>query len=176
MVQFGQKIRRVLSSEHNFQTNLRCKRDAHSRTGAEEIPQRALGDLELLQSGDRFGLGAVGVRANLTHVRYTVLIGLHLGCGHWELSHVDGVICTGIVTVEEVEELHERINLQTLVIFYGAGNAQVRLDIGFPSEFVEARIHTVDPDTSLIVGAGDGDWPGALKLGDAAQLETTGNM
>ena len=124
---------------------LRRKWNPNGGSRSKEISQCAFGYLELLQAGDGCGLGAVGDRAKNADVGDAVLIWLHLGRGDWELGDVDGEIRAGIVAVEEIEELRERVNLPALADLDRAGDAQVGLNVRGSAKFVEAGIHPVVP-------------------------------
>jgi hypothetical protein len=111
--------------ERYSHSKLRGERNAHRRSRAEEISERALGDLELRQAGNRYGIGhravtRVGSQANAANDGLAVLIRHRLRLRNRELHHVDGIVRAWVVAVEDIEELGEGINLPTLVNFDGA--------------------------------------------------------
>ena len=78
-------------------------------------------------------------------------IWLHLRRGNRQLSYIDGEISAGIIAVEEVEELRERIYLPALADLERARDAQVHLDVRRAAEFIEAGGLSIDINAVGIV-------------------------
>src|SRR5208282_5286315 len=89
---------------------------------------------------------------------------------------INGKISSGVVAVEDVEELRERINLPALAELERPRDAHIHLNVGRPTEFVETGGLSVHINAAGVVQVGDGDGSSALKLRDAAQLETAGEV
>ena len=95
--------------------------------------------------------------------------------------YVGNVIRSGIVTIDEIEELHERYNRPALFEFERPANSQVGLNVRSPAELVERGLHSVNH--GAIVGGisqpvyvyrrGERKRAGALRLGDGRELETS---
>jgi hypothetical protein len=154
---------------------LRSERNTYCCARAEEITQSAFGDLELFQAGDGHGLSAGRICTDCGYIGYSSGIGLHPRRRNGELCDVYGEVGPGIVAVEDVEELHKRVDLPSLADPKGAGDAQIGLEIRRAAKFVEAGVYAIHPDAATIVGVGDGDGAGALILRNAAQLEAPAN-
>jgi len=91
-----------------------------------------------------------------------------------ELDYIDGEVRAGIITVEEIEELDEGIDLPALFDFERTRDAQVRLDVRRAAEFVEAGVGSIDVNAVGVIRIRDSDGSGALDLVDRAQFETAG--
>src|ERR1700685_3815447 len=98
-------------SECHPHSQLRGEGNAHGGAGTEEVSQRSFGDFELLETGDRRGLGAICHRTNAGDIGNALRIRHHLCGRNRELSHIDREVRSGIVAVEEVEKLGEGVYL-----------------------------------------------------------------
>jgi len=112
--------------ERHSQSELRRERNSYRRSRTEEISQCSFGDLKLVQAGDGRGCAATWVRANTSDIGNAGhWIGHHLRRWNRKLHHIDCVVRPGIVTVEEIEELDERVELPALVEFERTRDPQV---------------------------------------------------
>jgi hypothetical protein len=136
------------------------ERDADSSAGAEKISEAACGDAQWVQAGEGFGGGAGRVRT----VRREVAA-LRLGWRHGQERHVGYIIRSGIVAVEEIEELDEGNQRPAVVEVEGSADTQVGLNVGSAAEFIESGPDSVDLDAIAVVGQGHGEGPGAFGLG-----------
>src|SRR5258708_27054622 len=91
--------------------------------------------------------------------------------GYRKRGHVGHKISAGIVAVEEIEELRERVDLPALANLDRAADAHVHLDVGRSAEFVEAGRLSVHGNPAAVVLVGDGERAGAVRLSLSGQFE-----
>src|SRR5580658_437089 len=145
----------------------------HSGDRAEEISQSAFRYLKLLQVGDgnggrlRASIGA-SARTITGDVRDPRGIRLHLALRNRKLNHIDRVVRAGVIPVEQIEELDERIDPPALVDLEGTRHAQVGLDVRRAAENIEAGVVSIHIDAVGVVGVRDRDGARALDLIDGA--------
>src|SRR6266481_8816192 len=132
------------------------ERDSNRGAGAKEIAQPARGYFKLLEAVDGLGYRAICNRADVGHIAARDLVG-----GYRKRGHVGNEISAGVVAVEEVEELGERVNLPALANLDRAGDAHVHLDVGRSAEIVEPGRLAVHGNAPAAVLIGNGVRTGA---------------
>src|SRR5437879_2696656 len=126
------------------------ERNSNRGAGTKEIPQPARRYFKLLQAGDGFGYRAVGNRTDGGDVS----VG-HVALRNGQRRNVGNKIGAGVVAVEQVEELGERVNLPALADLDRAADAHVHLDVGRSPEIVEPGRLSVHGNASAAVLVSD---------------------
>ena len=93
----------------------------------------------MIQAGDGLCGGAGSVRANVSHVAI-----LHFVLRDWERGNVGDVVRTGIVAIENIEELDEGCHRPALADREWTADAQVRLNIWRAAQRIEADGRAID--------------------------------
>src|ERR1700687_2264368 len=91
-------------------------------------------------------------------------------------GHVGDVVSTGVIAIEEVEELGERVNLPAFADLDGAADAQIHLDVRRSAKFVEAGRLVVHGNAAAVVIGGNRERAGTFGLGESSQFETAGDV
>ncbi len=100
----------------------------------------------------------------------------HVALRNGQRRNVGHKISAGVVAVEHVEELGERVNLPALADLDRAADTHVHLDVGRSAEIVELGRLSIHRNATAAVLVGDRVGTGALGLRERSQFEPTGDV
>src|SRR5260370_42406469 len=122
-------------SECELHADLGGKGDAYGRDGAEKVAESASGNKQLLAVGDWHGARWRGTkRGDVGEIVHR----------NGQSTDIADVVVSGIVAIEEVEELEEGHERPALVELDRSAHPQIGLNVGRAAELVEPRLHAID--------------------------------